>query len=972
MSPNMVQDADPDIYYDLFSNSPPCHYYTLSDYLKLCTENSLSIINHNIRSFNRNFDSLLTCFFPENMPSIFCLTETRFSVNHTENISGYESFHVVRNSVTPAGGISLFVSNHISARKIESLSYCNNTIEICTIDLKIGDSNIVIVGIYRPHSDTISNFNSCFSEILNNNILKNKLCIIMGDFNVCLFKDHEANLNFMNTLFSNHFSPLITKATRYSPIDNEVPSLLDHIWINKIRPNVSGILNVDITDHLPTFINLHFKNINSTEKIKLQFREINDVNKNRFKHLLSQFDWNSIKSQNADLFTENFINKLNDLYCSAFPLKTKFVSNKNYNCPWISNSLKKLIEAKSNYFQLYKLSIVTLSENNNFRNKVNNIIRKHKIKFHAELFLKYKNDLKKTWKIINRIISRNFQTNDIKRIIYNNTTYTCDADIALLFNDYFCSIGENFDSQIPPSSIDPCNFVENNRTSSFFLEPVSPYEVGFHIKKLKNSKQNLCSISVAILKENHEFLSNIIAELINTCFQTGTFPKILKKAVVLPLHKKGDFETLSNFRPISILPPVSKIIEKCLKSRLLHFFTSKKLLNNVQFGFQSGISTQDAIIHLTEIIYSNLNNENSTLAVYIDFSKCFDTINHSILLRKLEAYGIRGLPLALLTSYLTDRFQAVRVNGTTSDFKRISIGIPQGSVLGPILYLIYVNELPSISNLFSICLFADDTTIIFDNSNKKDLLRTCNEGMNLFFSWCCANRLSVNVAKTNVMLFSNTLKPSDVSEVYMNNVKIQYASSVRFLGLIIDDKLKFNLHINNIAQKISKNAGVLYKLKQYVPTDTLLCVCRSFVESYLNYCTLNFGNAYQTHIRPLEVAQRKCIRIIANQPYDAHSNPIFSQLKLLKFADIYRYNIGTYMYKNIDKFSANIYQNPYPTRSGSYYVPPTQRLTLTERQSIKFQAPANWNTVPENLKNSPSVDSFKRKYKSFLLSSYNE
>ena len=222
------------------------------------------------------------------------------------------------------------------------------------------------------------------------------------------------------------------------------------------------------------------------------------------------------------------------------------------------------------------------------------------------------------------------------------------------------------------------------------------------------------------------------------------------------------------------------------------------------------------------------------------------------------------------------------------------------------------------------------------------------------------------------MLFSNKLKAPDVSEVYMNNIKIPYVSSARFLGLIIDDQLKFNLHFNSIAQKIAKNCGILYKLRQYVPTDTLLCVYRSFVESYLNYCTLIFGHAYPTHIRPLEVAQRKCIRIIANQPHDAHSNPIFSQLKLLKFSDIYKYNIGTYMFKNLEKFSSHILPNPYSTRSGIYYAPTNQRLTLTKNQSLKFQGPSNWNIIPDDLKNSTSINIFKRKYKKLLLSSYSE
>ena len=372
------------------------------------------------------------------------------------------------------------------------------------------------------------------------------------------------------------------------------------------------------------------------------------------------------------------------------------------------------------------------------------------------------------------------------------------------------------------------------------------------------------------------------------------------------------------------------------------------------------------------MIYSNLNDENSTLAIFIDFSKCFDTINRYILLRKLEAYGIRGLPLRLFASYLTDRHQAVRVNGTTSELKRIDTGIPQGSVLGPILYLIYVNELPTISNLFSLCLFADDTTMIFKNSNPNDLVRTCNVGMEVFYSWCCANRLSINVSKTNLMLFSNNLDPGDISEVYMNNVRIQYASSAKFLGIMIDDKLKFNLHINNIAQKISKNCGIFYKLKQYVSTNTLLCIYRSFVESYLNYCTVLFGNAYPSHLRPLETAQKKCVRIIADELPYAHSTPIFHELKLLKFSDMYKLNLGVYMYKNIDKFESQILRTPYHTRSGTYYVPKNVRLTLTRNQSLKFQGPSLWNILPDSLKESPSAKSFRKKYKNMLISLYNE
>ena len=442
---------------------------------------------------------------------------------------------------------------------------------------------------------------------------------------------------------------------------------------------------------------------------------------------------------------------------------------------------------------------------------------------------------------------------DINRIICNNTTYTCSADIAKIFNNFFCSIGSVYDANIPNSDMNPCKFINVNHPNCFFLEPVSSSEVEYHIKNLKNSKQSIDNISVELLKEFHESFSIIIADLINVCFETGIFPNSLKKAIVLPLYKKDCPDLMSNYRPISILPKLSKIIEKCLKSRLVHYFTRNNLFNSVQFGFLAEKSTQDAILHLTEKIYKNLHDKLSTLAVYIDFSKCFDTLNRDILIKKLELYGVRGLPLELFKSYLQNRYQAVKINSTISDFKLINAGVPQGSVLGPILYLIYVNELPYISDQFSTCLFADDTTLIFESENKYDLFNKCDSGVNLFFQWCCANRLSINISKTNLMLFSNILSPIDIADVHMNCIKIDYVSSIRFLGVIIDDKLRFNYHIKEITRKISKNTGVLYKLKQYVPISTLLSVYRSIIECYINYCNLIFGNASDTHLSPLTI-----------------------------------------------------------------------------------------------------------------------
>ena len=223
-----------------------------------------------------------------------------------------------------------------------------------------------------------------------------------------------------------------------------------------------------------------------------------------------------------------------------------------------------------------------------------------------------------------------------------------------------------------------------------------------------------------------------------------------------------------------------------------------------------------------------------------------------------------------------------------------------------------------------------------------------------------------------MMLFSNILNPCDIADVYMSNTKIEYTSSICFLGLIIDDKLRFNLHINEVSKKNSKNIGVLYKLRHYVPSTTLLTVYRSIIESYINYCILIFGNASSTHLSPLIVAQKKAVRIVAKEPPLSHTNPIFFNLKLLKVPDFYRYNLGIYMWKNIGIFENNFWINTHNTRSGDHYDPAFYRLTLTQRQSIIYQAPENWRDITDPIINSPSLKTFKRNYKQFLISSYQD
>ena len=457
-----------------------------------------------------------------------------------------------------------------------------------------------------------------------------------------------------------------------------------------------------------------------------------------------------------------------------------------------------------------------------------------------------------------------------------NTEITENADITEYFNNFFADIAQTLDTQLPPVDQSPYHTVLSNNVSSAFFRPTTASEVGTIILNLKNTSNKINEMPVWLFKTLRGILAEPLSKLINSSISSGVFPECLKCAKIVPIFKKGEPTNMSNYRPIALLPTLSKVFEKIISIRLVDFFGKSNVIVPRQFGFLKGRSTEGAFLSVTEYIYKCLNNKEHSIGIFIDLTKAFDTVKHDTLLGKLERYGVRGLPLQWLASYLRDRRQYVTFNGSYSSVRQINIGVPQGSILGPLLFLIYINDLPNASARFRSVLYADDTTLLTSDSDYSSLIQTINAELPKIHKWCVANRLSIRMDKTYAMLFTNRQNAiTGNNDIFMNSETVKIKIKEDFLGLVMDDRLKFNNHIQLVCKKVSKTVGLLYRIKNYIPHNILVNLYYSLVYPYFLYANLIWGGTCETYLLPLVILQKRLVRVINNTDYLAHTEPLF-------------------------------------------------------------------------------------------------
>lgn len=949
------------------------------------------LLHINCRSLPHNFDSIRSFISSLGISlTAIATTETWLKPHNSSffNIPGYEYISCSRVDKI-GGGVGLYISENENWTLLSNISFVTEIIECIFVEI-ITDvkPNTVIGCIYKPPQSNINEFNNQIFDILQIINGSNKQVFILGDFNLNLL-NHESHLptsNFLNIMLSNGLKPTVTRPTR---IFQDTSTLIDNIFSNISAKDCEvALIYSDISDHLPIllqYFSTKMKPAKSPTGSLVNKRNFSDGKIESFKTYLCQVKWNEQLENisDPDVMYLKFMDKFNEGFYQFFP-KQAYTHNKNKpRKEWITSALVKSCKTKS---KLYKQYLQHPSENSKtafvtYRNKLNTLLTKAKNQFYINKVNSFGTDSRKVWRFVNNMQNNadKKHPNPVSILQIGNKQISNPTEIAECFNNYFTNVGQNLASHIPPSDFSFTHYLTKDRrvpNSCVFL-PTCPQEIISIVSHMSGSdSSSFDEISTNFVKQIIIQIAHPLSELANSCFCTGKFPQNMKIAKVCPIYKSGSKNEMANYRPISILPTFSKILEKAIATRLTSFIEKEKILSESQYGFRKNHSTFMPIMKLHEKITQAIDNQEYCIGIFIDLSKAFDTINHDILIEKLNHYGIRGTPLRLLSNYLTDRTQFCSINNTVSSTSPITCGVPQGSVLGPLLFILYINDIIQSSHLLNFLLFADDTNILYSNKDINALYEIINHELKNLHDWFKANKLSLNVKKTNYISFGSKQYPPH-HNILIDGKPITKTDYTKFLGVTIDNKINWQKHTKHICSKLSSALYLISRVKFYLPQQALRSIYYALIYPYLTYANTVWGNAANYLVNQIFVLQKRAIRLITHSHYLAHTTLLFKKLRILKLSDIILFQTAMFMYQSKNNLlpdsCRNLVNKNLDTsnrlRQTYDFLIPKYRTTLRSKCMTVF-GPKCWINIPAAIKLSPSLAIFKKAYKNFILDTY--
>lgn len=658
-------------------------------------------------------------------------------------------------------------------------------------------------------------------------------------------------------------------------------------------------------------------------------------------------DWNSVLNSSTPL--EHFHRHLTIIFNNVFPITS---IKKRKRKPWYTRSLRISSKNLRSLFYIrkfYSSNPVFIEYYNNYRRIYRRVINFAKEMYYSFRIGQASNGSRESWRIVNDLRGKTGGVPDLSSLKANE------------LNTYYCSIASTL-SSLTPQLGDFQEYMSHIEVAeTCFLFPTDTQELLGIFSSMKNqSSSGWDDLSLRVIRTLPTKAVGILAEAINVSFSAGVFPDSLKTAVILPLHKGGDRVNPANFRPIALLPTLSKIVEKLVKVRMTSFLKRFDLISGRQFGFREGLSTDDAIFDFLHLLYSRLNNGEVAAAVFCDVSKAFDCINHEILLWKLDRYGFRGASYDWLQSYMSRRTQRVSFAGGTSDELMVDAGVPQGSVLGPLLFLLYINDLPQLRIGGSFTMYADDTTILWHDTNEPNLNNRIGDDLMRVREWCDANLLSFNTTKTHILNFK-----CRTNNITLGQTPITLLQVNKFLGLDIDSALKFEKHIAIVSSKISSGCFALRVIAKHLSFAIAKNAYFALIESHLRYGIAFWGVCSRYLFDDIFILQKRALRYMCGAGTRDSCRPLFLKHRILSLYSLFILETVILVFK---KYKKELEAVPhYHVRRFCVLKLPIPHSSLV-KGSFVYEGKKLFNHLPIHIRSLRSVEKFKRETKTLLQS----